>query len=187
MILGAEDQENRKTLRRLGAISFILGILSITRLSIELYLVRSLPASPGYFSTIAYDYLLATAAAAGGIALFLQTRAGSPLTLIVGAALCLTSALALVQYGIPQIRGLLELGIHEFPYLWTVYGSRWLITLFHAFYWPIAAGHLYLDLQFRDPTAEETRRLKRRFWIWTAVGLAAGGVMELLLRMRRPS
>lgn len=179
--------DSATVLRRLGAISLVLGVLSLTRMSIELYLVRSLPSAPGYFASVAYDYLLAVAAAAGGIALLRRSRAAVPLTLIVGAALFLTSALAILQYGVSQIRMLLELRTQNNLDLWVGLGSRWLLTVIHAFYWPIVAGHLYLDLQFRDPAAPETRRLKRRFWMWTGAGLLAGGALELLLRSLGPS
>jgi hypothetical protein len=181
------DEEQRKSFRRLGAISLAIGILSLTRLSIELYLVRSLPSASGYVVYVAYDYLLAFAAAASGMALFRRSRPGVPLTLIVGAALFLTSALAIFQYGFAQIRMLLELRTPNSLDLWVGLGSRWLLTVIQAVYWPIASGHLYLDLQFRGPAAPETRRLKRRFWMWTGAGLLAGGALELLLRHLGPS
>jgi hypothetical protein len=79
---------------------------------------------------------------------------------------------------------LMELRTQNSVDLWVGLGARWLLSVTHAFYWPIAAGHLYLDLQFRDPAAVETRRLKRRFWMWTAAGLLAGGALELLLRQK---
>jgi hypothetical protein len=182
----APAAEDRKTFRLLGAVSLLLGILSITRIAVELYQTRTMTVVADYFLRLAYDFLLALAACLGGVGLLRDLRRATASITLTATALFVTSAMMLINYGHTCLSLLLELGMQRLP-ISVVLTSRLLLAGIHAIYWPIVAGHIYIELQCRDPNDPSTRTAKRRFW-WRlgAAGLACAGV-ELLLRLAAPS
>jgi len=178
----AQDDESRKTFRRLGFICVIVGALSGTRIAVELDQARALPATTDYYLYLAYDFLMALAACLSGIGLLRGLRWAPAAATVTATALFFTSAVTLVERGKADLDLVLGLIANQDSNLWTTFGARLFITAIHAVYWPIVAGLVYIDFQCRNADDPATRREKRRFWIRTGATIAVCAVVELVLR-----
>ena len=176
-----EENESRKTFHRLGFFCVILGALSATRIAVELYQARGLPATTDYYLCLAYDFLMAQAACLSGIGLLRNFRWGPAVATVTATALFFTSAAALIERGKADLDLVLGLIANQDLNLWTTFGARLFLTAIHAIYWPIVAGLVYIDLQCRNGDDPEIRREKRWFWIRTGATIAVCAAVEILL------
>jgi hypothetical protein len=182
----SDEDDSSEDLARLGAISVLLGALSILRLALEIYQTRTMPSGPGYSAYMAYDFVQAFTACLSGAALLRRHRWAIPVSTVAAAALFLTSVVVLVEHGRTQLELPFVLGLNENAGMWSAFGSRVFIMMLHAVYWPIVAGLVYIDLQSRIPADPETGREKRRFWICLAATLAVCGAVEIFFRLVYP-
>jgi len=171
--------EDRKSFRLLGAIGLVLGLLSTSRMVVELYQTRHLRAVPAYYTYLAYDFLLAIAAGVNGAALLRNRGWSTASSTVTATALFIRSALILLDSGRTYLSLLLEGGVGRDPVISFVIASRLLLYATEALYGPILAGFVYIDLQCREATPKEKRRF---WWLLGAAALACAGA-EILLRL----
>jgi len=177
--------ETANTFRRLGAISLVLGVLSLSRLVVELYQTRTMYGTDRYFASLAADFLLAIATCLTGVGLLRTLRWATACATITAVAVFVTSAARLLDHGKVQLEIILVLGMNHNVEMFLL-ASRLFLNGIHVIFGPIVAGHVYIDLQSRDSEDLGTREEKRRFWWRAGAAVLACALVELLLHLIPP-
>jgi hypothetical protein len=172
-----------KPLLLAGRVNLVLGLLASARIVLEIVETWVLPSEPRYLMNVGFEFLLAQGAVVSGIWLMKRRSWGATAATLIATAGLVTAAIDLAASGrrILTIAVLFTKTGRDMP-LSVAYGSRLVMTVIHALYWPILLGLLHLELPGRDRNDVEATRARRAFWTCAGVSALLTGLIELLLK-----
>jgi hypothetical protein len=170
------SDEDRKTFRRLGVISLVLGFLAARDSAFEIHQTDVLrPAA-------IVEFVLALAAIVTGLGLMQRRGWALDAAVVTAVAGFIHSLLAVVLLGSSLLNLFTILGLSHDRSLGVEVGLRLLLILAQVLFWPIVLGMMYIDLQCRasdDPPA--AKEGKRMFWTFVAIAACVTALTELVL------
>jgi hypothetical protein len=165
-----------KLLALAGGVNLLLGLSASARLGLEVGEIWRLSPDRRYFINAVSEILVALGAMSSGIGMMMRRPWSVSLATLAGTAGFVVTAtdLAISGRNVRFIAVLFSETAREMPLSFT-HGSRLLIMVIQALYWPILLGLLHIN-------AADSPRERRSFWIRVGSAALLTGLVEILLK-----
>jgi hypothetical protein len=159
-----------------GRVNLLLGLAASARLGVEVAEIWRLSPDRRYFINAVIEILVALGAMSGGIGMMMRRPWSVSLATLAGTAGFVVTATELAISGrhVRIIAVLFSETAREMPLSFT-YGSRLLMMVIQALYWPILLGLLHIN-------AADSPRERRSFWIRVGTAAVLTGFAVLLIK-----